>query len=120
MKNLIGAFVVVVVGAYLPVVMLALTGPDEHVARLLPVAPGWLVWFVSPHDDHSQFRAAAAATVGVISVLSWIGSKGRLLRMAVGWLAFLNSLVCVAIYVINSALLAANGVGAARLMLSPW
>jgi len=40
MKNLIGAFVVVVVWAYLPVVMLALMGPDEQVARLLPVVPG--------------------------------------------------------------------------------
>ncbi len=120
MKNLIGAFVVVVVWAYLPVVMLALMGPDEQVARLLPVVPGWLVWFVSPRDEHSQYWAAAATTVGVIGGLSWIGSKGRLLRMAAGFLAFLNSFVCVAIYAITSAVLAANGAGAARLLLSPW
>ena len=100
--------------------MLALIGPDERVDRLLPIVPGWLVWFVSPRDEHLPYWAAAATTVGVIGGLSWIGSKGRLPRMAAGFLAFLNSFVCVAIYVIASAVLAAKGAGDARLLLSPW
>ena len=110
MKNLIGAIVVVVVWAYLPVLLLALMGPDDHVVKFLPVIPGWLVvWFFTPRDEYVQFRAAAVATPCVLILLAWFGSKGRLPRMAAGFLAFLNSFVCVAIYVVFSAIMAASG-----------
>jgi hypothetical protein len=109
MKKFVGAMIVVVVWAYLPVAMLALTEPDAHVRRFMPVIPGWLVWFVVPKNEESQYWAASAATVGLILGLSWFGSKGRLPRMAAGFLAFLNSFVCVAIYIVFSAVMAAGG-----------
>jgi hypothetical protein len=109
MKRFLGAMIAVVVWAYLPVVMLALAGPDDHVRRFMPVIPGWLVWFVTPKDENVQYWAAAATAACLILGLSWFGSKGRLPRMAAGFLAFLNSFVCVAIYVIFSAVMAAGG-----------
>jgi hypothetical protein len=109
MKNLISAIVVVVMWAYLPVILLALTGPDDHVVKFLPVIPGWLMWFFTRRDEYVQFRAAAVATPCVLILLAWFGSKGRLPRMAAGFLAFLNSFVCVAIYVVFSAVLTVSG-----------
>jgi hypothetical protein len=108
MKRFIHAFVVVSVWAYLPVVMLSLTEPNEHVQKLMPVIPGWLVWFFTPENENVQYRAAAATTACLIVGLSWFGSKGRLPLRAAGFLALLNSFTCVAIHVVFSAVMAAG------------
>jgi hypothetical protein len=108
MKSFIHAFLVVSIWSYLPVMMLALSEPGDDVRRMMPVIPGWLVWFFTPRNENVQYWAAAGTAACLILGLSWFGTKGRLPLRAAGFLALLNSFTCVAIHVVFSAVMAAS------------